>query len=144
MHSAAFPWWPIPLVAAAWVIACLGIGRMSGWAALAAEFRLEGDFEGQKWGWQSAAMRAMCRYGNCLTLGVNQRGLYMRVQPILRIGHAPLLVPWEQIQCASRKVMGIELVQLTLGREQQIPLLVRPATAERLRTAAGGRWPGAV
>jgi hypothetical protein len=38
-------------------------------------------------------MRFYVHFGNCLTTGADQSGLYLTVFPIFRIGHPPLLIP---------------------------------------------------
>ena len=120
------------------------ISRMSGWAALASSFRLESDFTGEKWSWQSAAMRWGSNLNNCLVIGCNERGLYLAMMPFLRFCHPPLLIPWREIRVSTRRRFLSEYVQLLLGREERIPLLLRPHTAERLRLAARDRWPASV
>jgi hypothetical protein len=37
--------------------------------------------------------------------------------------------------------MFIECVELTLGREEQIPFLIRASLADQIRSAAGFNWP---
>jgi hypothetical protein len=52
-----------------------------------------------------------------------------------------LLIPWEEISVTRRRFLFLQWVQFELGRELHIPLSIRPKLAERLRVAAGDRWP---
>lgn len=137
-------WLILPGFLAIWLLASLAISRISGWAALASSFQLEADFNGDKWNWQSATMRWGTRLNHCLAIGCDQRGLYLAMMLPFRFCHPPLLIPWREIQVSRRRYFLFEYVQLLLGREERIPLLLFPRTAERLRLAARDRWPGSV
>ena len=52
-----FPYLTVSLVVSWW----------SGWAILARDFRLRNSFIGPRWRFQSAQMRWLCGYHNCLT-----------------------------------------------------------------------------
>lgn len=129
---------------AVWAFIGLLISRMSGWTVLASEFRLEDDFQGEKWGWQSATMRWGTKFNRSITIGCNERGLYLTVTFFLRPFHPPLLIPWHQISARPKKYFGFDFVELTLGREARIPLLLRAHVAERLRLNDRGLAPSAV
>ncbi len=108
----AYPW-VIPLFVVFWIWLITNlIARLSGWSALAEHYRANGPFEGVKWTFQSVQMRYLTHYNNALTFGASPQGLYMAVLFIVRPGHPPLLVPWEELQIQAKKrwmVMGYEL-----------------------------------
>jgi hypothetical protein len=118
------------------------ISRVSGWFVLARRFRLAGGFDGVSFGFQSGQMRWLANYGNCLTLGANQDGLYLATMFLFRFMHPPLLVPWSEIKVVRKKrwIFG-EYVTFQMGRELAIPLRITGGPADRLREAAGIHWP---
>jgi hypothetical protein len=128
------PLWVFPLFfVAVWALIGLLISRLSSWSVLASAYRLEGDFQGEKWGWQSGTFRLGTRFNRSITIGCNERGLYLAVTFFLRPFHPALLIPWHQISARPKNHFGFEYVELTLGREERIPLLLRAHVAERLR-----------
>jgi hypothetical protein len=42
-------------------------------------------------------------YGLCLTVVVGSAGLYLKVVPLFRLGHPPLLIPWADIHGLREK-----------------------------------------
>jgi hypothetical protein len=125
-----------------WCAALFIISRVSGWALLATRFRADSPFPGQIWTWQSARLRWGCNYNNCITLGSDPSGLYMAMMFLFSMGSPPLLVPWSEVTVwRRRQVLFFRVVELRLGREQQVPLVMREKLADSLRSAAGTSWP---
>jgi hypothetical protein len=125
-----------------WCTICLVLSRASGWALLARRFRADSRFLGQTWGWQSARMRALSNYNHCLTIGSDVSGLYMSIMFLFRLGSPPLLIPWIEVTLwRRRKILFFRFVELRLGSEEQVPLLLRETLAESLQSAAGSAWP---
>jgi hypothetical protein len=131
---------PLSLVVL-WLVITALVGYISGWTTLAKHYRLNSTFVGQRWRMQSAQMRWLANYNNCLTLGSNESGLYLSILPLFRFRHPPLLIPWEEISLSRKRLFFFEYMRLSLGRELGIPLLLRPRTADKLKWAAGDRWP---
>ncbi|MBZ5599527.1 MAG: hypothetical protein LAN83_14545 [Acidobacteriia bacterium] len=118
------------------------IGKFSGWSALAQRFRLTSSFLGQRSSFQSARMRWGANYGSCLTVGADASGLYLAVMFIFRTGHPSLLLPWHEVSVQRRwKMVFFRYVELTLGREEQIPFRISGRLADRIQAAAGANWP---
>jgi hypothetical protein len=55
------------------------IAMASGWNELSKRFRFKGKFYGEALPFQSARMRFYVHFGNCLTVGSDQSGLYLAV-----------------------------------------------------------------
>src|ERR1700674_2780329 len=128
---------------ALWCTILFLISQASGWAALARRFGLTSTFTGQTWAWKRARMRWGTNYKNCLTIGCDPMGLYLSVMVLFRLFHPPLLLPWQEVSLRRhRKILFFKYVELSLGREEQIPLLIRENLADELRQAAGSSWPG--
>jgi len=133
----------VPLfIVALWTTVGFLISRISGWALLAERFRTDSRFPGPTWGWQSARMRWGCNYNNCLTIGSDPSGLYLSMMFLFRIGSPALLVPWpEVIVWRRRTVLFFQFVEFRLGREEQVPFMIRKKLADSLQSAAGSSWP---
>lgn len=124
-----------------WLLVSAIISFVGGWTALAKRFRFTGEFEGARWKGQSGQMRLITSYHNCLTLGCSREGLYLAVMPLFRFRHPPLLIPWDEIAVSRRRLLFMPYVRFQLGRGLDIPLWVREKVGEKLRYAAGERWP---
>ena len=125
-----------------WCAIVFLISRVSGWALLARRFHLQFAFTGPTWRWQSARMRWLANYNNCLTVGSDPSGLCLSTFFLFRAGHAPLLIPWPEISIyRRRKVLFAAYVELRLGREEQVPFTIYGKLADRVRAAAGASWP---
>lgn len=130
------------IIAFQWLLLNL-IALVSGWKTLAVRFRLQQPFSGRQWKWQSAQMRYYVGYNNCLIVGADQAGLFLRTMWMVYTGHLPLFIPWNEItlsQTQTSWLMGNILV-LTLGRSEQIPFRIRASLATRLQSSAGSPWP---
>ena len=87
-------------------------------------------------------MRRGTNYNNVLTIGADRTGLYLSTVFFFRIGHPPLFIPWTEISLSGRrKILFVEFVEFKLGREEQIPFLIRAKLADQIRAAAASSWP---
>lgn len=112
------------------------IAKIGGWGLLARRFRLNSTFAGEKWSMQSAAMRFGVSYNNCLTVGANNRGLFVQTMILFRLWHPPLFVPWSEITVFPKKRWLWDFMEYRLGREEEIPFTVRPKLARKIQAAA--------
>ncbi len=124
-----------------WVVVGVLISRIGGWGALAERFRYSGKFPGQRWRGQSAQMRLIGNYGNCLTVGANRDGLYLATLFVFRSGHPALMIPWTEISVVGKRAFFWRYVELRLGHDLSIPFRISESLATRLRAAAGAAWP---
>jgi hypothetical protein len=126
-----------------WALVCYAIGLLSGWGSLSRRFRDGGAFYRYQWPFQSMRMRTpFATYSSCVNFGADEGGLYMGVFRPFRIGHAPLFIPWSEIQVVrGNQGLIFKKRKLLLGRQELIPLLVSASLAERLKEAAGPGWP---
>jgi len=121
-----------------WIgISCL-IARLSGWAKLAALYRLSGPFNGECWRFQSAELRWKMGYNNCLTVGANPSGLYLSVFLLFRFGHPNLFIPWADISVTSSK-RGFWSIytEFRFRQAPMIPFRVGERLAQRVKESAG-------
>jgi hypothetical protein len=58
--------------------------------------------------------------------------LYLSVVLILRIGHPPLRIPWNEIQLSKTSYFRQPLILLTLGEQERIPMRISERMARKL------------
>jgi hypothetical protein len=107
------------------------LSMLGGWSRLAEYYRLESDFQGERWKFQSASMRLGVNYNNVLTIGVNSTGVLLEVLFLFRMGHPPLFIPWSDIRKGGdeSKPFGQWLV---ISRAPTVPVKIRNTLIERI------------
>lgn len=118
------------------------IGRISGWATLANFYRFSGEFMGERWQFQSAQMRWKLGYNNCLTIGVNETGLYLSVFFLFRVGHPTLFIPWTEISTNKKKGYFRTYMEFRFKQAPAIPFLVTERLGQRIVKAQGNPGSG--
>lgn len=129
----ANPWAPLAVFLLWWCFVIWLVGKMSGWQALAEKYPGGGQADDPmvrwKW-WQSMGMRARCSYNNCLILGISPKGLALRMPLVFRIGHPPILLPWQAIESAETgKIWWVKTIRLHL-RDPRLSLLFSASALE--------------
>ncbi len=120
-----------------WVLIMTVIGRFGGWGTLAEFYRAQDDFEGQRWRFESARFERRANYGSCLMFGANARGLHLSILFLMRPGHPPLFIPWDEVAMQRRKRWMFPYVDLRFRRAPGIGLLLRARLGEQLAAASG-------
>lgn len=131
-----FPFFFVFLVSAILVV----LSYVSGWVALAERYRVETDFTGAVWNWQSGEMRWV-NFQHSLKFGADPTGLYLAMMPPFHFRTPPLLIPWNEVAVSRGRRLFFRMVRLELGRELTIPLWISPRLATRLQEVAGSHWP---
>lgn len=90
---------------------------------------------------QSAGMRALSHYGNCLTIGADVTGLYMSAINDFIVWHPPLFIPWSEISVEQKKLLSSRSLEFRLGRTEKICFKVSDTLGAKLEAAAGPKWP---
>ncbi len=85
-----------------WSAIVVLISRLSGWADLARQYPADGPVAGEVFRWCSARIRFLSSYSNCLTVTVSPDGIHIQPVILFRMGHAPLLLPWDAITALDR------------------------------------------
>jgi hypothetical protein len=101
------------LFAIFWCGVVATISFIGGWHGLAKSFRAEERMfrianldEGERFRCASMTMGPKyfpTNYGNCLTIRVSCEGIGIRVWPLFRVLHPPLLIPWHHIERCERE-----------------------------------------
>ncbi len=129
------------LFPAVWALVSFLFSYLSGWATLARQFRCRSKFLGNKWHMRSGHFRYGVSYKSILTVGSDKTGLYLAVFLPFRLGSPPLLIPWTEILVTRKRILWLDFVKLSLGRQLAIPLQLKAGLAEKIRNAAGFSWP---
>ena len=122
-----------------WGLVMFLLGRVSGWARLAEDYRSDSEMPSKRFRMRSVMIR-WAHYGNCVTFGVDYRGLHMATfGPLL--GHPRLLIPWPDISVTPKKVWWTACAELRFRRAPEIPVLISARLADQLTSAAGASSP---
>lgn len=109
---------------AVWIGVSFIVSYISGWASLAKIYRFSNSFDGKRWRFRSGQMRGMTNYGNILTIGANRYGLYLSVFYILRAGHPPIFIPWDDITITTKKVLLFKLMEFRFNKAASLFLRI--------------------
>lgn len=72
------------------------ISYLSGWRYLAGRYRTEPLMEGFYRGVYGRI--GIANYNGVLRVAFTEKGMYMHVMPLFKIGHPPLLLPWNHLK----------------------------------------------
>ena len=123
-----------------WIIVSALISYLGGWWALSQYYLSKPHSVRKKWLFQSAAMRFMTSYGNCLNVGVTDRGLLLSVLFLFRFGHPPLLIPWEDIKLEKYSSWMMKGVRLNFSKVPNVPLYLREKLVRKINDEIDGKW----
>ena len=126
---------------ALWIGVTTVIGAMSGWFRLMQRFPNQPDSARLSLSWQSGAMGIGVNYNNVLRLATCDTGLRVGVPRLFGIYARDFLVPWRDIRVKRYKSFFVDFVELTFGDPAVGRLVVRAATADRLRESIPKLWP---
>ena len=119
-----------------WCVVCFLISFFSGWFTLSRRFKKQSEPQGEI---RSAGpffygvyMRWWSHYGSGIRLIAASDALYASVLFLLRIGHPPLRIPWEEIRFSRTKFFFRTYIVFTLGSEEKIPMRISLRMARNL------------
>lgn len=118
--------------AAVWHFACFILSRIGGWEKLALTYRYDGTFSGKRWRFRSCKMNGYTNYNNCMTFGTNPVGLYMKILPLFRFRHPPLLIPWPDIRKEQVKGVIFTYLELTFTMAPNVRVRINESLGEKL------------
>lgn len=106
-------WFLTPLgFVAFWCFVCWVIS-LGGWRRLG-KFQTDEKPTAKYFGMQSAIVGAG-QYKGCLTIGLCDEGMYLKVLPLFAVGHPPLLIPWQAIErVQNRRLWRFDSFVLTV------------------------------
>jgi hypothetical protein len=119
-----------------WCAICFLISFMTGWYPLALRFRKQSEPYGEMRSagpfFYTVYMRFWSHHSSVIRLTAASDALYLSVLMMLRIGHPPLRIPWDEIRFGRTKFFMRTYIVLTLGKEEQIPMRISQRMARNL------------
>jgi hypothetical protein len=99
-----------------WCAILLIVSWTGGWWDLAKNYAVAAEPEGKRFEFQSIKV-GHSNYSACLTIVVGGEGLYLRVFPMFRCGHPPLLIPWSEFHSLKEfKILWLwPMVEMRIG-----------------------------
>lgn len=76
--------------------------------------------------------RFWSHYSSIIRMTAADDALYLSVFFLLRIGHPPLRIPWTEIRIARTSCLWRQLILLTLGEQERIPMRISERMARKL------------
>jgi len=124
------------LFVAQWPISSFIMSYVSGWHKLTMRFSAQSEPYGDT---RTAGpfpytvyTRFWTHYSCIIRMTAAEDALYLSVLMILRIGHPPLRIPWNEIQFSRTKSSWRSYVVLTLGEQERIPMRISESMANKL------------
>lgn len=149
-----------------WCWLCLTLGRLGGWRRLAAAYpapvpeppprlqpaeRVDGNdanhhlinapTHATTLRFQSLNLRGWAGYNQIVRLEADAHGLHLSMPWFLRLGHAPILLPWTELSASRKRGWFIERVILVTAAEPTISIAISAKLARRLAAARPKDWP---
>lgn len=141
VESHNLPLWallPLPVYfLAVWCLSSYAISWFSGWHALIGRFRATSEPYGDVLTagpfFYTVYFRWWSHYGGAIRMTAADDALYLSVIFLIRIGHPPLRIPWNEIEFSRDSAMFFSSrVRVTIGREEQIPMYISDRMARNL------------
>lgn len=129
-----------------WVSLMGGISFLGGWGRLARHYRCPSPFP-RSLPWQTVQLDHGIRFHSSVEVAATEQGLHLRVWPIYRAFHPPLMIPWEDLR-SQRQGPSSRWGRLLVGRTvilstrlaPGIPLVLSEKLAETLSRQTGAGW----
>jgi hypothetical protein len=122
-----------------WYLLISLLGVISGWAKLGRRYPAD-RFEGKKYHFRSASLRFAMNYNGCVTVGVNEEGLYLSVILILRPGHPAAFVPWGDVTAKPVDRWVSRYLEFRFKDAPHVRVRFRRTFGEQIASAAMRAW----
>jgi hypothetical protein len=125
-----------------WFFFSWAFSRLSGWTALAQAYPVLSVNTGQRWYYQSAAMKPGFYYGASLIVCANQLGIFFSDLFSLPFSFAqpPFFVPWDDIFGKETKKGLHTFVELRFKKTPSIPVTINPRLANKFEQINNNKW----
>ncbi|HAB12020.1 MAG TPA: hypothetical protein DCE47_10050 [Planctomycetaceae bacterium] len=116
---------------------------LGGWSRLARVYRdeMSESTDGHTWRMQSVSLRGWCGYNNCVSIEATAKGLKISPWFIMRPGHPPLFLPFDEMTSSSRTMLGVGLEQVRMTQDPAISIDFRRTLVDSVREELGDVWP---
>jgi hypothetical protein len=118
-----------------WFAICELLAFVGGWRRLAEHYPHSGPAPAETARFRSGRV-GWVNYNNCLIVGAAPTGLYLSVLLPFRPGHAPLLIPWNDVR-AEPEGGWLKRVRLQFSRAPSVGFRLSGEHPEIIRLACG-------
>jgi hypothetical protein len=126
------------VVVAGWSVTLFLVSRVGGWFEISQSYPLKAQFNGERFGWQSASLRYWMSYNASLVVGADGEGLFVSTILPFRFCHPPIFVPWSEVSVAEKKGTFSDKASLTFAQCPTVPLVISKRLMKRVSEASGG------
>jgi hypothetical protein len=126
--------------ALSWFFFSWAISHLSEWTALAQAYPVLSVTGGQRWYFQSAALKHGFSFGPSLKVCANQRGISLSALFPFRFGLPPFFVPWDDIFGKETKKGLYTFVELRFQKTPSIPVTINPRLANKFEQINNNKW----
>ena len=100
------------------------VGKIGPWYQLAQQFHAIGEPMGTTYRFQSLRFGMKAKYNGVITAIVSPRGLYLRPWFMFRIGHPPILIPWQAVTSLKEGQFILPYGRLTIGPPVNVEMTI--------------------
>lgn len=107
------------------------IGAVGGWFALAERYAAHNECRGETLNFRSASFGLM-NYGNCVTFGFADDGLYISLLFPFRFGHPTLRIPWEDLSSKETRRLFFKRTEFRFAKVPNVGMQVTTSLGEEI------------
>lgn len=96
-----------------WMLVCLILGQVSGWARLAARYAVAEPDRGTSL--LTSGRVGFVNYNNALRVGADECALHLSVLKLFAVGHRPLAIPWSAVRISAQKTLFFKWVRFEIS-----------------------------
>ncbi len=105
------------LIPLAWCCISFAMSRLSGWVRLAQQYPATTEATGGEVARMRTGRIGVINYYSCLTFRATEEGLHIAVTPLLRLGHPPMFIPWDEFHHISNDpILYSQKVRMSVGK----------------------------
>jgi hypothetical protein len=141
-------WWPqlwfVLFFIGMWLAVTFLLSYISGWAFLAKRYRAAQPFAGRYERIPSSQMGPLGPFGgarNALYIGIDPRGLYLRMFVLFRLNCRDLFIPWPEITVTRGRSFFMDFVEFQFSQAPPIHLRIYGKAGEVIKSLAGPASP---
>lgn len=108
------------------------LSRTGGWHAWAKHYARKNVQALVKLTWANGKMKGFAKYGNTLTLGVNEDGLILATIIWFRLFHPTLVLPWNEIRTRSARYFFSDVIEVYTDAANGVSIKLYPRELKQL------------
>jgi hypothetical protein len=120
-----------------WLGITLLLAYASGWKKLAQTYSYQNEIISQKKNFQWVNLQGV-DYRHCVTIGGNDKGLYLSLFFLFSFGSPSLFIPWGQIKITKKKYFWFPVLEMNVGETR---IMILQSLETFLREISAGALP---